>query len=196
VDSKDRSELNSYVERLLGILFILLPLHNHAADTEVLELSLTASKQSYMTGEPVEVTLSMKRGKILQSEIEGKVTLLMPLLLFCGSPYMNFHFEGEPPLFIAPKRQHTETDFDVYPLQLGDELIQSIDLSKCYQLEKGKYTLYAVFNPKQKRETIYACDEYASIFKERNIMKDFCIRYIPVSGWGAKSQSITIEIIE
>jgi len=140
---------------------------------ESLDFSVVPTKQSYSSGQDVEVIVRMKRSK------NPEAFLVFPLIFLCDGLYISFRFLGKQPIRIAPMVHHIETDLDIHRLPPRAEIMQVINLSECYQLGKGRYTLHAVYDTTQRKAVCDACDEDETVWS--GILR---------------SESITIEIIE
>jgi len=138
----------------------LLPVYPVFA--EPLELSLAPARQHYPPGADIEVLVSIKRRPTEEGEPAGKVGWI-PLLLFCQSPYLSFHFVGTQPDLIGPKEPHVESDFDLGMLKPNARMVQRVNLGECYQLGEGRYTLHAVYDTTQREA---GCDSCTSFWKK------------------------------
>jgi len=202
---------------LLSLAMLVCPLHV-ALPEEMLRLSVMPVKSIYSVGEDIEVIVSLKglfvpwkdksnteylhMSREEREEYASEQSILFPLLPFCEGPYLSFHFTGAQPVRITPKAEHTETDFDLAVFRQGNELQQSINLNTCYQLDKGRYMLHAVYDTTGRKAVCDTCMEILPASCEK-VTRDTCATAdhdvrIRHKVWSdtVQSESITIEIVE
>jgi len=171
------------LRKLMIALLGLLPIFCGATDDSALELSLVQTRQNYSISEGIEVIVSIRNNSMRTyfSQTGTPVPLegiILPLVLPCEGPYLEFSFSGEPTTRIAEQADYIETDLDIFLLGPQEEVMQTINLDECYQLGQGRYTLHAIYDVTKRTTKCNVCD--------------------PEDIWSGvlQSQSITIEITE